>query len=394
MEIHLLAGTRPEAIKLAPVAIELAERGLSPVLVAGGQHADMVHQALAAFGLQPDETLRIDRGTGRLAEMLAAAAPALDSLWQRRTPAAVIVQGDTLTTLAGALVAFWAGTPVVHLEAGLRSHDLTAPFPEEANRKLVSQVAALHLPPTEAARRHLANEGIAGANVVVTGNTVVDAVLTVAARDQPVGSRRLSGALARARAGRSRLVLVTVHRRESWGEPMNRVLDAVASLVGLHPDVEIVLPTHPNPAVREHVHSALKGVPRVLVVDPLPYADLVSVLASSTLVLSDSGGIQEEAPTFGVPVLVLRDVTERTEAVQAGCAILLGTDTERIVGTATRLLADAAACAAMTVRGNPFGDGTAAVRAVDALEWLLGIRPARPADFVPECAAVTAGHFS
>jgi UDP-N-acetylglucosamine 2-epimerase (non-hydrolysing) len=386
MEIHLLAGTRPEAIKLAPVATALAERGLTPVLVASGQHPVMVHQALDAFALRPHETLDIERGTGRLAEVLGAMAPALDALWQRRPPAAVVVQGDTLTTLAGALVAFWSGVHVVHLEAGLRSHDLAAPFPEEANRKLVAQITALHLPPTETARRHLAAEGISGSNVVVTGNTAVDAVLGVAARNPAVGDPRLADALSRAGSGAARLLLVTVHRRESWGEALGQVLDAVAALVAAHPDVEVVLPAHPNPAVREQVERALGETPRVLVTEPLPYAELVAVLAASTLVLSDSGGIQEEAPSFGVPVLVLRDVTERTEAVRAGCALLLGTRTDRIVAAASRLLHDTSARAEMTARGNPFGDGRAAVRAADALEWLLGLRAARPEDFVYDAA--------
>ena len=388
MEVHLLAGTRPEAVKLAPLVGALTARGLQPVLVASGQHPTMVQQALAAFDLAPDETLRIDRGTGRQTELMAALAPALDALWCRRRPSAVVVQGDTTTTLAGALTAFWGGIPVVHLEAGLRSHDLTAPFPEEGNRRMVGQVAALHLPPTEAARCNLAAEGRTGPNVIVTGNTAVDAVLAVAARDLPIAEPGLAGLLRQVHTGRSRLLLVTVHRRESWGEPLNRVLRAVRTLVLRHTDVEVVLPVHPNPAVRGQVRDVLDGVPRIRVTEPLPYPDLVAAMAVSTLVLSDSGGIQEEAPSFAVPVLVLREVTERMEAVHAGCALLLGTDTDRIVDTASALLADPATRAAMMAAGNPFGDGSAAVRAAEAIAWLLGTRKRRPADLLRAgCAA-------
>jgi UDP-N-acetylglucosamine 2-epimerase (non-hydrolysing) len=392
VEIHLIAGTRPEAVKLAPLVSALTACDLQPVLVASGQHPAMVQQALDAFDLVPDETLRIDRGAGRQAELMAVLAPALDTLWHRRRPAAVVVQGDTTTTLAGALTAFWAGVPVVHLEAGLRSHDLAAPFPEEGNRRMVSQIAALHLPPTEAARLNLEAEGRAGPGVIVTGNTAVDAVLTVAARGLPIADAGVSDLVRRARAGRSRLLLVTVHRRESWGAPLDGVLQAVRTLVLRHDDVEVVLPAHPNPDVRRQVRDVLDGTPRILVTDPLPYPDLVAALAASTLVLSDSGGIQEEAPSFGVPVLVLREVTERMEAVHAGCALLLGTDTDRIVGTASALLAEPAARAAMMTAGNPFGDGSAAVRAAEAIAWLLGARERRPADFV--CTGAPSAHPS
>ncbi|WP_279579067.1 non-hydrolyzing UDP-N-acetylglucosamine 2-epimerase [Fodinicola feengrottensis] len=241
---------------------------------------------------------------------------------ETRQPAAVVVQGDTTTTLAGALGAFWRRIPVVHLEAGLRSYDLTSPFPEEANRKLVGQVAALHLTPTAVAAANLAAEGIASERVLTVGNTVVDAVLEVAGKCRPYQDSRLAAVDAEVRAGRRRLVLVTVHRRESWGEPMERVLRAVAEIVLTHPDIEVVLPAHPNPAVFGQVQEILGQLDRITVTEPLSYSDLARVLSVATLVLSDSGGIQEEAPSFGVPVLVLRDVTERMEAVDAGvCAV-------------------------------------------------------------------------
>jgi len=382
----LLAGTRPEAIKLAPMAAALTACDMRPVVVASGQHPAMVAQALSAFGVAADESLIIDRGDGGQAELLAALGPALQQLWRRRRPGAVVVQGDTSTTLAGALAAFWAGIPVVHLEAGLRSHDLTSPFPEEGNRKMVSQISALHLAPTQAARRNLQAEGCAGPQVVVTGNTAVDAVLAVADRSAPVTAVGLADVLARARSGESRLLLVTAHRRESWGEPLEAVLRAIRAVALGHGDVEVVLPAHPNPAVRRQVQDTLDSVPRVHITEPLPYPDLVSVLAASTLVLSDSGGIQEEAPSFGVPVLVLREVTERMEAVEAGCAVLVGTETGRIVEAASALLARSVPEMVLRRekygRANPFGDGAAAVRAAEAIAWLLGVRSARPADFV------------
>ncbi|SHG81826.1 non-hydrolyzing UDP-N-acetylglucosamine 2-epimerase [Streptoalloteichus hindustanus] len=381
-EIHLVGGTRPEAVKLAPVAAAMARSGrLRPVVVASGQHPALFDQALAAFGRRPDIRLRVERRTGSQAELLGFAVNALDAVFAAGRPSAVMVQGDTTTTLAGALAAFWHGVPVVHLEAGLRSHDLAAPFPEEANRRMVGQISALHLPPTPAAAANLADEGIAGPNVLVIGNTAVDAMLDVVARGLPFSDPRLSELDTRVRAGGSRLVLVTAHRREAWGRPLDEVLAAVRALIAAHRDLEVVLPAHPNPAVREQVVRALGAVDRALITDPLPYPDLARLLRLATLVLSDSGGIQEEAPSFGVPVLVLRDVTERVEAVEAGCALLVGTDRDRVLATAHRLLTDEAARAAMTARGNPFGDGRAAERAEHAVAWLLGLDERRPTEF-------------
>ncbi|BBZ62019.1 UDP-N-acetylglucosamine 2-epimerase [Mycolicibacterium monacense] len=380
-EVHLVAGTRPEAIKLAPLVPALRAQGMTPVFVASGQHPTMVHQALNAFGLEPDVTLSIDRGSGSQAELMAALTMKLEKLWQQRTPAAVVVQGDTTTVLAAAMVAFWAKLPVAHLEAGLRSHDLAAPFPEEGNRKLVGQISRLHLAPTARARANLEREGTPAADIVVTGNTVIDAVLGIAARGGRVTDSRVAAFVERARTGASRLVLVTAHRRESWGEPLDRVLNAVALLLEKYSDVEVVLPAHPNPVVAEQVRAVLGAHPRVLVTEPLAYPVLVGALAASTLVLSDSGGIQEEAPSFGVPVIVLREVTERMEAVDAGCAILVGTDRDAVLGNACRLLDDPDERTAMVSKGNPFGDGRAAERSAAAIAWMLGRTDGRPAEF-------------
>lgn len=382
-----MAGTRPEAIKLAPVAARMAEAGLlAPCLVASGQHSTMVTQALAAFGREPDLVVDLDRRTGSQPELLARLTERLDVAVAATGAAAVVVQGDTTTTLAAALVAFWRRLPVVHLEAGLRSYDLGAPFPEEANRRLVGQVTALHLAPTRPAAANLRREGVPAADLLVTGNTVVDAVLEVAARRRPYQDPRLSKVDAAARARAERLLLVTVHRRESWGGPMDGVLSAVRELAAAYPWLRVVLPAHPNPDVRSQVDAALSGSDRVLVTDPLPYADFAQLLSVAHLVLSDSGGIQEEAPSFGVPVLVLRDVTERVEAVEAGCARLVGTDPDRIVAEASLLLADPTARAAMVAAGNPFGDGRAAERAAQAVAWRLGLAP-RP-DPMPDQRSV------
>jgi UDP-N-acetylglucosamine 2-epimerase (non-hydrolysing) len=370
-EVHLIGGTRPEAVKLAPVVIAMREAGLlRPVLVASGQHPAMVDQALAAFDLRPDVTLRVARSTGTQAELLTEMIRQLDELWADRAPAAVIVQGDTTTSLAGALAAFWRRIPVVHLEAGLRSGDLDSPFPEEANRRLVAQVAALHLAPTPLAAMNLLDENIATGDVLITGNTVVDATLAVAGRQLPFEN----AAVAQARAGSDkRLVLVTAHRRESWGQPLNRILAAVAVLIAKYPDIEVILPSHPNPAVRKQVDATLGGLERVTVTEPLPYPDLSRLLSEAYLVLTDSGGIQEEAPSFGVPALVLRDVTERVESLDAGCAKLVGADADAIVREASLLLDSRVRRDAMTAGGNPYGDGLAARRTAQATAALLGL---------------------
>ncbi|MDT5031134.1 MAG: hypothetical protein QOC94_1305 [Actinoplanes sp.] len=370
-EVHLIGGTRPEAVKLAPVATAMRAAGLlTPVLVASGQHPAMVVQALAAFDLAPDVTLTVERSTGSQAELLTEMIKQLDTLWSVRTPAAVIVQGDTTTSLAGALAAFWRRIPVVHLEAGLRSGDLDSPFPEEANRRLVAQIAALHLAPTALAAMNLLDENIATGDVLITGNTVVDATLAVAARRLPFENAEVAAAR---KESTNRLVVVTAHRRESWGDPLDRILDAVKQLVAKYADIDVILPSHPNPAVRAQVDAALAGIDRVTVTDPLPYPDLSRLLSEAYLVLTDSGGIQEEAPSFGVPALVLREVTERVESLHAGCAKLVGADTALIVAEASALLDSQVRRDSMTAGGNPYGDGLAAHRTAQATAALLGL---------------------
>jgi UDP-N-acetylglucosamine 2-epimerase (non-hydrolysing) len=392
-EVHLIAGTRPEAIKLAPVVAAMRAAGrVTPVLVASGQHPTMVVQALEAFDQYPDVVLEVERTTGSQPELLTELVRRLDELFAERNPAAVLVQGDTTTTLAGAMAAFWRHIPVVHLEAGLRSGDLESPFPEEANRRLVAQIAKLHLAPTPLAAMNLIDESIPADDVLISGNTVVDATLAVAGRKLPYANAEV--AAARAASHGRRLILVTAHRRESWGAPLGRILQAVQALVHRYPDVEVVLPSHPNPAVRAHIEAVLGGVDRITVTDPLPYPDLSRLLSEAYLVLTDSGGIQEEAPSFGVPALVLREVTERVESLHAGCARLVGSDTDLIVKEASVLLDDRRRRDAMTADGNPYGDGLAAARTAQATAALLGLAdaPAPMPTTAPTSAATTGVH--
>lgn len=383
--VHLVVGTRPEAVKMAPLHLALRAAGLvRPVMVATGQHTAMVRDALDAFGLVPDVTITLDRRTGEQVELVAELAPRLDQVLVADGSAAVVVQGDTTSALVGGLVAFWRKVPVVHLEAGLRSGDLMAPFPEEANRRLVGVFADLHLAPTRRAVDALLREHVDPGRILLTGNTVVDAVLAVAAGEHETVLDRLAVVEGLVDTGAARLMLVTAHRRENWGEPLEQVLAAVEQIVEEHPDLQCVLPAHANPAVRAQVDRALAGHPRVVVTDPLPYTALCRLLARATVVLSDSGGIQEEAPSFRVPVQVLREVTERMEAVESGWAQLVGTDQARIVAAAKEVLDGTFA---LPSTGNPFGDGRAAERGAQAIGWLLGAA-ARPDEFAVDAPAV------
>jgi UDP-N-acetylglucosamine 2-epimerase (non-hydrolysing) len=355
-EIHLIGGTGPEAVKLAPVALAMRAAGLvSPVLVAVGRDPATVIRALAPFGLDPDLTLQVDGGSGSRSELLTEMIRRLDALWAQRSPAAVLAYGGGTAGLAGALTASWRRIPVVHVEAGPRAGDFGSPSPEEADRRLIAQVAALHLAPTALAAMSLLDEDIATATVLVTGDTAVDAMLAVAGR---------------------RLIVVTARRRESWGAPLDRIVAGVRRLVERYADLDVILSSDANPAVRAQVGAGLGGVERVTATGPLSYPDLARLLSEAYLVLTDSGGIQQEAPSFGLPTLVLRDVTERVEALHAGCTRLVGSDTDRIVEEAAALLDSKVRRDAMTAGGNPYGDGLAAVRTAQATAALLGLAPA------------------
>ena len=388
--VVLVVGTRPEAIKMAPVALAAATGfGLRTTLVATGQHRELVDHALAAFDVAIDHRLELpDRAGGSQADLFASLLPQLDQVLGHLRPDAVLVQGDTASALAGALVATWHQVPLVHLEAGLRSFDKANPFPEESYRCLIGAVADLHLAPTPRAVGHLIGEGVPAHRVVCTGNTVVDAARFVVARGEGLAARITPD------PGARRLVVVTVHRRENWGGPLVAICGALRAVVARVPDVEVVLPVHPNPMVRGPVLEALEGVDRIQIVDPLDHPALLGLLSRATLVLTDSGGIQEEAPTFGVPALVLRETTERPEAIEAGCAALVGTDPQVIEERASELLLDEVARQAMANVANPYGDGCSGERSVAAIRWLLGHGPAPtpwdPGDQPPAAGAESA----
>lgn len=367
--VCVVFGTRPEAIKLAPVVRELARHRdtLETHVVVTAQHREMLDQVLDLFGIVPDHDLNIMTVGQTLADISTRALTGLSPLIEELQPDCLLVQGDTTTTFIGALVGFYHHVAVGHVEAGLRTGDLARPFPEEANRRLTSQIATWHFAPTELSRQNLLADGIAAEKIVVTGNTVVDALLDVA--DLPFSFD--GGSIGVALASGCRIILVTAHRRENWGEPYAQVCQALRELTARFSDVHVLFASHANPALASTAADLLGTCERVSIIGPQPYLPFVKLMQASTLIISDSGGIQEEAPTFGKPALVLRDATERPEAVDAGVVKLVGTDTARIVAEASHLLSDASAYASMAHQANPFGDGHAAEKIVAFLESRL-----------------------
>lgn len=360
MRVLAVLGTRPEVIKLAPVISELRRNPVCEcVVVSTGQHREMLDQMLEQFKLEVDVELAVMRPEQRLADLTADLVRGLGATISRLQPDWILVQGDTSTTLCGALAGFYENVPVAHVEAGLRTGDVHSPFPEEANRRLVSKLATLHFCPTARNAQNLLAEGVPTDRVLVTGNTVIDALLWALAR-----ARALEPPIQRLR---QRRILLTLHRRESHGEAIRRVCGAVRALCA-RGDVEVVFPVHRSPAVRAVVIPELDGVDGVHLCEPLDYLSLVHLLDTCDLVLSDSGGLQEEAPALGKPVLVLRDTTERYEAIEAGVARLVGTDPKTILASVGALLDSPAAYAAMARPANPFGDGRASRRVVGAIE--------------------------
>lgn len=343
-----VVGTRPEAIKTAPVVRALRRRGVETAICLTGQHPTLAADALEGAGLAPDVACRLE-GPATPSSVRGAVEPVVRAL----RPRLVLVQGDTTSALGGALAARAAGVPIGHVEAGLRSHDLLAPFPEELYRTVVDRMSRLHFAPTPRAREHLLADGAAPASVHLTGNPGVDALHAVLAALGPPPAR-------------DRLVLVTAHRRENLGEPLLRIARALDRLASDHPDHDVVVPLHPNPAARR----VLSGVrrPNLHSVQPLAYPQFVALLRRARLALSDSGGVQEEAPVVGTPLLVLRERTERPEAVEAGTAVLVGSDTDRILAEAARALTDPARRAAMSRPHSPYGDGRAAPRIAALVE--------------------------
>ncbi|WP_411837615.1 non-hydrolyzing UDP-N-acetylglucosamine 2-epimerase [Paenarthrobacter ureafaciens] len=363
-------GTRPEAIKMAPIVHALHESDeFECIVTVTGQHREMLDQVNQLFGITPDHDLDILQPGQSLSDIMTRTITGLDRLFADKKPDAVIVQGDTTTSTAGAIAAFYHGIPVVHVEAGLRSGNLLSPFPEEANRKITSQITTLHLAPTTTSRANLLAEGVKAEDIVVTGNSVIDALFTTVDKQIPFTDPQLEELAASGR----KILLVTTHRRENQGDAMRGVGRALARIADAEPDLVIVLPAHKNPVVREAVLPALDGKPNVVVTEPLAYGEFTRMLSLAHIVLTDSGGVQEEAPSLGKPVLVMRENTERPEAVEAGTVTLIGTDEERIVTEVLRLMNDAEHFSTMANAVNPYGDGLASARTVAAIAELLGV---------------------
>lgn len=367
--ILVVAGTRPEAIKLAPVVLSLRKRNTFEVrLCSTGQHREMLDSALQIFNLFPDVDLDLMKRVNGLHELVAEILRGMQNTFAEWRPDVVMVHGDTATCLATALAAFYSQLPVAHVEAGLRTGDLTAPFPEEANRSMVARIATYHFAPTETARENLLREGVHDRHIYVTGNTVIDALLHTRRRCTTDISwpANLPAAV-----GGSRILLVTGHRRENVGEPFERMCAALTDLARNNQELQVVYPVHLNPLVRNVAEANLSGHENIHLIEPLDYQTFVALLDRCELVLTDSGGIQEEAPALGKPVLVMRDTTERPEAIAAGTALLVGTREERIRSEIQRLLDDRTAYHAMAQAQNPYGDGRAAQRITDTLESVL-----------------------
>ncbi|NIR42990.1 MAG: UDP-N-acetylglucosamine 2-epimerase (non-hydrolyzing) [Gemmatimonadetes bacterium] len=371
--VLILFGTRPEAIKLAPVFRALAGRSEAVELrvVSTGQHDELLEDALGSFDMEVEESLAIMRPDQDLYDIGVGCLEGLRATLRRVKPDVVVVEGDTATVFFGALAGFYEGAEVAHVEAGLRSGDRRAPFPEEIYRRLTDVLTDHYFAPTAGAKRNLLREGVAAERVNVTGNTVIDAVQALAGQRRPIDNAELKRCI---ESGR-RLVLITAHRRESFGEPIREAFGALRTLAEEHPDDLFVYPVHPNPNVRQPAQEMLGGVSNVRLLEPLSYSDLVQVLSAAWITITDSGGIQEEAPSFGVPVLVMREVTERPEGVELGVAELVGTSRDRILERGGALLDDDGERARMATAGNPYGDGQAGARIADILlHRILGTR--------------------
>jgi UDP-N-acetylglucosamine 2-epimerase (non-hydrolysing) len=366
LSVCIILGTRPEAIKLAPV-IQTFQRdpAFKTQVVLTGQHKEMVAQVMELFGLQADRDLAIMQHGQTLTDITCRSLRGLEELFQETQPQIVLVQGDTTTAFAAALAAFYKQIPVGHVEAGLRTDNIYNPYPEEANRRLISQITQLHFAPTALSVENLERSGVVG-KIYNTGNTVIDALLNVAARNPECPVNGLDW-------NQYRVILSTVHRRENWGEPLQEIAQGFLNVLEKFPDTALLLPLHRNPTVRKPLQAVLGNHPRVFLTEPLDYSELVGAIQRCYLLLTDSGGLQEEAPSLGRPVLVLRETTERPEAVMAGTAKLVGTNSESILQEAGRLLSQPNAYQEMANAINPFGDGHASERIAQAVkEFLIG----------------------
>ena len=377
IKVMSVFGTRPEAIKMAPLVMELSRReSIESICCLTGQHREMLDSVMQAFGLEAQYDLNIMQQRQTLSSITTKTILGMDRVIDEAKPDLILVHGDTSTTFAGALAAFYHKIPVGHVEAGLRTWDKYSPFPEEMNRTLVGDITELHFSPTLANMDNLKAEGIRG-DMFITGNTAIDAMKTTVKSgftfDDPLlNSLDFDG---------RRIIAVTCHRRENYGQPMENIMLAIRAIVDDHPDTEVVYPVHLSPVVRECAAKYLSGHPRIHLIDPLDVMQMHNLMARCFMVLTDSGGLQEEAPALGKPVLVMRRETERPEAIAAGTAKLVGVEYERIVSMADELLRDPEAYARMAKAVNPYGDGNACERIAQAIEWHFGLRADRPADF-------------
>ena len=379
IRVMTIFGTRPEAIKMAPLALELSRRPqIDALCCVTAQHRQMLDSVLDIFRLVPDFDLNIMEPRQTLSTITSKCLLGMEEVLEQARPDLVLVHGDTSTTFAGALAAFYHRVPVGHVEAGLRTYDKYSPYPEEMNRRMVSAIADLHFCPTPSNRDNLAREGIEQ-GVFLTGNTVIDALQTTVVKDFHFSE----GVLNDLDYVNRKVILVTCHRRENYGTPMAHIMTALRRVADAFPDVELVYPVHLSPVVQEAAHQYLDGHPRIHLIAPLAVDEMHNLMARCHLVMTDSGGLQEEAPALGKPVLVLRRETERPEAVAAGTVQLAGTEEEPIFQMASRLLTDPAAYAAMAHAVNPYGDGRACGRIADAIEYRFGLRAQPPAPFHP-----------
>jgi UDP-N-acetylglucosamine 2-epimerase (non-hydrolysing) len=365
-KVMCVFGTRPEAIKLAPVIKEMQRHSdsLKSVVAVTAQHRQMLDSVLDVFSIKPDYDMNIMSANQGLTDITCKVLKNIEMIYEKEQPDLVLVQGDTTTVFAASLAAYYKRIPVGHVEAGLRSHNKYHPFPEEINRCLTSVMAHLHLAPTDGAKTNLLNEGVNEESICVTGNTVIDALLDVAAQNFTFDNDLLNNIT-------GMMILITAHRRENFGKPFTNICKAIATLAKQYPDVTFVYPVHLNPNVRNTVYPMLENISNILLIEPLEYVPFVHLMKRAYLILTDSGGIQEEAPSLNKPVLILREITERPEAVKAGSAKLVGTRSQTIIRETTRLLEDAQEYERMTHIANPFGDGRASKRIVDFIKHEL-----------------------
>ena len=376
VKVMSVFGTRPEAIKMAPLVLELKKReGIESICCVTGQHREMLDSVMGIFDLKADYDLNIMEPRQTLTTITTKTLTGMEHVISEAKPDLVLVHGDTSTTFAGALSAFYHQIPVGHVEAGLRTYDRYSPFPEELNRTLVGDLATLHFSPTRANAENLRREAVMG-DIFITGNTVVDAMRYTVRPDFRFSSPELEKV-----DWSKRVIVMTCHRRENYGQPMRDIMEAVKAVMLAHPDIELVYPVHLSPVVRECAFGILGGVPGVHLIDPLNVEEMHNLMSRCYFVMTDSGGLQEEAPSLGKPVLVLRKETERPEAVAAGTVRLAGVDKGSIIALAEQLLTDEGLYRSMAHAVNPYGDGSACVRIADAIEWHFGQRAGRPADF-------------